>query len=70
MLVSLHFLYGEIWLHWKEQNTHHMQVFFWFSFRGQAVVQAAIDIIANIIKYALGPRLQKIRAVGLPLVTL
>lgn len=24
--------YGEIWLHWKEQNIHHMEVLFWFSF--------------------------------------
>lgn len=31
-------------------------------FRDQTGVQAAIDIIANIIEYALGSRLQKIRA--------
>jgi hypothetical protein len=54
--------YGEIWLHWKEKNTHHMEVLFWFSFRDQTGVQAAIDIVANIIEYALGSRLRKIRA--------
>lgn len=25
--------YGEIWVHWKDQDTHHMEGLFWFSFR-------------------------------------
>ncbi|KAF2734843.1 hypothetical protein EJ04DRAFT_576544 [Polyplosphaeria fusca] len=53
---------GSIFAHWRDQETHHMELVFEFSLRKEAEVQVARRILWNILEYATGERLRSIKA--------
>jgi hypothetical protein len=53
---------GNIFTHWRDQGVHHMELLFEFSLRKETEVQAARQILWNILDYATGERLHSIRA--------
>ena len=54
-------LNGNIFVHWREQDVHHMELVYEFSLRKGAEVQVARQILWNILDYAVGERLQSIK---------
>ncbi|KAF2241400.1 hypothetical protein BU26DRAFT_525225 [Trematosphaeria pertusa] len=59
--------YAQIWVHWRQQGAlavpdHHMELVEEFSMRKEADVRKARTVLRNILDYALGPRLQSLKA--------
>ncbi|KAN0076331.1 hypothetical protein V8E54_006473, partial [Elaphomyces granulatus] len=38
--------YGEIWIHWKQGDVHHMEIVFCFAFRDEGGVERALEILS------------------------
>lgn len=55
-------LNGNIFVHWREQNTHHMELVYEFSLRKEAEVESARQILWNIADHAVGERLESLKA--------
>lgn len=55
-------LNGNIFVHWRDQDIHHMELVFEFSLRKEVEVQEARTILRNIVEYATTKRLESIKA--------
>ena len=55
-------LNGNIFVHWREQDVHRMELVYEFSLRKEAEVESARRMLWNIMDYAVEERLQSIKA--------
>ncbi|OAL53588.1 hypothetical protein IQ07DRAFT_584278 [Pyrenochaeta sp. DS3sAY3a] len=53
--------HGQIWIHWREDSKHHMELIHDFSLRSEDKIQEARAILHNIKDYAVTERLASIR---------
>ena len=52
---------AQIWVHWHDQEGHHMETIIEFSLRVENEIVKARGILKNILNYALGGRLENIK---------
>jgi hypothetical protein len=52
---------AQIWVHWHDEEGHHMEMIFEFSLREEDDIVKARGILKNILNYALGDRLGNIK---------
>jgi hypothetical protein len=52
---------AQIWVHWHDEEGHHMEMIFEFSLREEDKIVEARGILKNILNYALGDRLKNLK---------
>jgi hypothetical protein len=52
---------AQIWVHWRDEEGHHMEMIFEFSLREENEIVEARGILKNILNHALGNRLENIK---------
>ncbi|KAF1948946.1 hypothetical protein CC80DRAFT_529721 [Byssothecium circinans] len=53
---------AQIWVHWRDEEGHHMEIIFEFSLREVEEIVQARGILKNILNHAIGDRLAKIKS--------
>ncbi|KAH8693359.1 hypothetical protein GQ44DRAFT_779992 [Phaeosphaeriaceae sp. PMI808] len=52
---------SEIWVHWREENQHHMELVNKSSLRQLSEIENTRNILRNIVEHSLGERLDNIK---------
>ena len=54
--------HGGLWVHWREESDHYMELVYDFSMRDQTALENLRGLLLNVLNNALGERLKSIKA--------